>query len=240
MKIGICGYGRMGKLIARLAEERQHQIVHICDLPTDTIADADLYIDFSTAEALAQRLPEFCERQIPLVIGTTGWYDEREAYAALFQKHQNKGIWSGNFSLGVILFWEIVARAAAQMAPFAEQYEPMIHEWHHNRKLDAPSGTALQTAQHLLQHFPSKTRVVTETLQRPLAPEELHVSSTRGGQIPGTHSVIFDSLFDSLEIRHTARNREGFALGAILAAEKLAGLPVGLYAFADVFFTDQT
>lgn len=235
MKLGISGYGRMGKLIARLAEERGHQVVHICDKPEDGIRPADAYIDFSLAEALHKNLPAFCAQQIPLVIGTTGWQEQRESYQKQFIEHQNRGIWSGNFSLGVNLFWQVVRQAGGQFAEFAAEYDAMLHEFHHNKKVDSPSGTALKTAELLLETLPHKQHIVTEALQRQIEEDELHVSSTRGGAIPGTHTVLFDSLFDTIEIKHTARSREGFALGAVLAAEKIHTLPVGLHEFSERF-----
>lgn len=235
MKLGISGYGRMGKLIARMAEERGHEIVHILDKPEDGIQPAEAYIDFSLASALHENLPAFCQQQIPLVIGTTGWQEQQKDYTALFEKHQNTGIWSGNFSLGVNLFWQAVGQTAAQFASFSEEYDPMIHEFHHKHKIDSPSGTALKTAHFLMEAFPKKKRIVTQALQRGIESDELHVSSTRGGTIPGTHSVLFDSLFDTIEIKHTARSREGFALGAILAAEKIHELPSGLHDFSALF-----
>jgi 4-hydroxy-tetrahydrodipicolinate reductase len=237
MRLGIIGYGKMGKMIEQIAKDRKHEVVSIIDIqnPTDISADVDCYIDFTVAGALEKNLPVLCKLQVPVVIGTTGWASRKTEYENLFIQSGNKGIWSSNFSLGVNLFWKVLQQASSIFNTFSKEYDVMVHEFHHKNKVDSPSGTALQTANIILENFTSKNKIVTESLDRKRSDDEIHVSSTRGGAIPGTHHVIFDSVFDSIELTHTARTREGFALGAVLAAEKIRDFNPGLFNFYDVF-----
>ena len=172
---------------------------------------------------------------MPVVIGVTGWNKKIDDYTRLFINKKNKGIWSGNFSLGVNLFWKVIKQSTATFDKFAKEYDILIHEFHHKNKVDSPSGTAIQTANFILEASSVKDKIVTETLQRKRNDNELHVTSTRGGAIPGTHTVLFDSNFDTVEITHTARSREGFALGAVIAAEKIKILKPGLHNFSEIF-----
>ncbi len=237
MRLGIIGYGRMGNIVEAVAKQRNHQIVTTIDDGADNEIkqDVDCYIDFSISEAIYKNLPRICESKVPVVIGTTGWLSKKEEFSELFQKHQNTGIWGGNFSLGVNLYWKVVREAASVFDKFAKDYDVMIHEFHHRNKIDSPSGTALQTAEIIIEQSSVKEQIVTEALQRRRKANEIHVTSTRGGSVPGTHNLIYDSLFDSIEIKHTARTREGFALGAVLAAEKIGMLNPGLYNFTEIF-----
>jgi len=233
MKIGIIGYGRMGKLVEIKAKAAGHEVVSIIDINrNETITDSvDCYIDFTTAAALKEYVPVLCEKQIPLVTGTTGWYKDLTTYKQMFRDSGNTGIWSSNFSVGVNLFWEIVKHTTQLLNRFSEEYDVMIHEYHHRNKADSPSGTALSTAKIVLENFRKKNTIITNSLDRKITDNELHVSSTRGGHFAGTHSLIFDSLADSIEIKHTAHNREGFAIGAIMAAEQIKNLDSGLHEF---------
>lgn len=237
MKLGIIGYGRMGKMIEQIAGQRGHQVVSIIDInSTNEICDkAECYIDFSIADGLEQNHITLCEMKIPVVIGVTGWFNDIEKYTNLYKKHGNTGIYSGNFSVGVNLFWKVVKQAAKTFDTFSSDYDVMLHEFHHKNKIDSPSGTALHTADIVINNSSAKNKIVTGTLQRKREDNELHVTATRGGAIPGTHSLIFDSLFDTIEIKHTARTREGFALGAVIAAENICGLEPGLHNFVDIF-----
>lgn len=237
MKLGLIGYGRMGKMVEKIALDRNHEITSIIDLNYKEIitGDVDCYIDFSIPEALELNLPVLCEIGVPVVIGTTGWQQKKETFEQLFAESKNTGVWSSNFSLGVNLFWKIIEQAVSKMNHFANEYDIFIHEFHHKDKIDAPSGTALKMADIVLKGSSSKDALITDAIQRKIKPDELHVSSTRGGAVPGTHSLFFDSIFDTIEIKHTARTREGFALGAVLAAENTQKLDSGLFEFSQTF-----
>ncbi|MBN1463780.1 MAG: 4-hydroxy-tetrahydrodipicolinate reductase [Paludibacteraceae bacterium] len=237
MKLGLIGYGRMGKMVEELAIARNHEIVSIIDIDrNEKISDkAECYIDFTIPDSLAQHIPVLCEAKIPLVTGTTGWNDRKTEYTRLFVENENVGIWASNFSLGVNIFWKMLADSMKTIQNFESQYDIFLHEFHHKSKIDAPSGTALTTADIVLKGSNVKKTIQIDTLQRKIKADELHVTSTRGGSVPGTHSVFFDSDFDSIEIKHTARSREGFAQGAILAAENIHKLKCGFFEFTEIF-----
>jgi 4-hydroxy-tetrahydrodipicolinate reductase len=252
MKIALIGFGRMGQTIANLAGNK-HQIrlivdhdsndansqranqldaVLVEDIATADWTDVDVAIEFTHPESVMKNVKLLCENGVNTVIGTTGWYDQMEQVEGWTKEHGNGVLWASNFSIGVHLFWEMVRRGAEVMNAFPE-YDAFTHEYHHNQKADSPSGTALSTAKLVLENLDRKTELCTETLSdRPIKPEELHVSSTRGGSVPGTHSVFFDSPADQIEIKHTARNREGFARGAIKCAEWVNGKS-GFYSIED-------
>lgn len=235
LRLSLVGYGRMGRVIRRLAEDRGHTVAAIIDphapeatapaLTPAALAGTDAVIDFSVPETAAEHLRFYAAQGIPTVMGTTGWYAQADALAAEFAGTDAAIIWSGNFSIGVRLFTRLTAQAAALLAPFAEyaQYDAMLHEFHHAGKADSPSGTALELARALQGEWPQQPHLQTAELNRQRRPDELHLSSTRGGSIPGTHMVIFDSPADTIELTHRARTREGFAAGAVLAAEWIAG-----------------
>ena len=228
MKMIISGYGRMGRIIEKTAIQRGHTIVATVDplaseasaksLSQEILNDADVVIDFSIPVTALQNAKIICSAGKKLVIGTTGWYSEMNEMTALSKTKGAAIIWSGNFSLGVNIFFSILDRTAQIMNSFSE-YDPFIHEFHHNKKADSPSGTAAMLGNILLKNIDRKTSIVSEEIKRQIKPEELHISSTRGGSIPGTHLVAFDSPVDTIELRHTARGREGFSAGAVAAAE---------------------
>lgn len=208
LKVLIVGYGRMGKLVEELAPANACAVTGRVDIGrADWDAPADVAIDFSTAEALAGNFTRYLDRKLPVVIGTTGWGDDvprlkREAEAAGIGV-----VAAANFSIGVNLFELMVAEAARLMRAHP-QYGAWIHEAHHAAKRDAPSGTAL-----LL-----RDAMTGAGFDRPI-----DVTSTRAGAIPGTHTIGFDAASDTIELTHTARDRRGFAAGALLAARWLAG-----------------
>ena len=228
MKIIISGYGRMGRIIEKTAKQRGHVIIATVDpltsgasaksLSKEILEKVDVVIDFSIPRTALQNAETVCSAGKKIVIGTTGWYSEMDEMRALTEKKGAAIIWSGNFSLGVNIFFSILDKTTQIMNSFTE-YDPFIHEFHHNKKADSPSGTAVMLGDILLKNIDRKTSIVSEELKRQIKPEELHISSTRGGSIPGTHLVAFDSPVDTIELRHTARGREGFAAGAIAAAE---------------------
>jgi len=237
MKLGIIGYGRMGKLIEQLAKSRGHDIVSIIDVDSkeEVNKNVDCYIDFSVVDALDEHIPIICKMKIPMVIGVTGWNNKLENYKDFFLTNENVGIWGGNFSLGVNLFWKVINQSTQIFDKFSNEYDILVHEFHHKNKIDSPSGTAIQTAQIVMNNSSVKDSMVTNKLDRKRNDNEIHVSSSRGGSIPGTHTVMFDSNYDTIEIVHTARSREGFAFGAIIAAEKINTLPPGLHNFSEIF-----
>lgn len=215
MKIALVGYGAMGRLIESLAKDKGHEIVAVIDeadagLSADELAvrlrGADVAIDFTSADAVLRNVEACCLAGVALVEGTTGWNAELEKVRSIVADHSGAFVFGANFSIGVNLFYKIAARAAELFSKFSE-YEAFIEERHHSRKKDAPSGTALKLKSIVAEHIKN----------------DFSVSATRAGNIPGTHSVGFDGPADQILLTHTARTREGFAAGAILAAEWLHG-----------------
>lgn len=231
--IGITGYGKMGSLIRQKASEKGHQVPIITDpfskaeevtnrtLPS-TAEKLDVIVDFSDPGAVVDNIRHYLKMKVNAVIGTTGWYDQMEEVAGLVAKSGTGLVWSGNFSLGVNIFFYILKTAGRVMNRFSD-YDVMVHEYHHCRKAESPSGTALMIGDILIDALERKHSTVTGTLDGRRQESEMHISSTRGGSIPGTHKVIFDSDVDSIVLEHTARNRNGFAEGAIMAAEWIYG-----------------
>ncbi|MGI9036983.1 MAG: 4-hydroxy-tetrahydrodipicolinate reductase [Pyrinomonadaceae bacterium] len=225
MKIALIGYGAMGKLIKTLAENRNHEIAVIVDeadanFSVEELAKKlrgiDAAIDFSTAEAVKKNVLACLKANVPLVEGTTGWNSEKKNIEDLVREKKGALVFGANFSIGVNLFYRIADFAAELFSKF-DDYEAFIEEQHHSRKLDAPSGTALKLKE-----------IVAKNIKK-----DFKISSTRAGHIPGTHRVGFDGNADQILLEHFARSREGFAAGAILAAEWIVG-QTGFYEFTDV------
>ncbi len=225
MKIALIGNGKMGKLITSLAAGRGFEIVLTIDESDADLSAKELAkklkgveaaIDFSTAEAVKRNVEACLMANIPLVEGTTGWNSEKENIKKCVEEKNGAFVFGANFSIGVNLFYKIAAYASELFSKF-EDYEAFIEEQHHSRKRDAPSGTALKLKE-----------IVAVNIAK-----DFSVSSTRAGNIPGTHRVGFDGNADQILLEHTARSREGFASGAILAAEWLVGRQ-GFYEFTDV------
>lgn len=236
MHIGLFGYGKMGKMVEKVALDRGHSITEKIDSADLFTGNADAYIEFTLPDAVLQNVQKACDKKAPLIIGTTGWLTQKDTVEHQIKEAGIPVIYGGNFSLGVNLFWRSLQKVSKEFSAFADEYDVFTHEFHHNKKKDSPSGTALTTADIILENFPSKTKRCDETLtNRAIESDELHVTATRGGSIPGTHSVYFDSPFDTVEFTHRARTREGFALGAVLAAENIHKLPAGLHHFPDIF-----
>ena len=226
MKIGLIGYGAMGRLVGDLATQRGHETAVKIDLDgadrsvedlARLIGGCDVAIDFSIAGAVSKNAEACARAQLPLVVGTTGWLSEVEHVRQIVEEAGGALIYGANFSIGVQVFYRIAARAA-ELFRQVETYDPFIEEAHHKRKRDAPSGTALQLE-----------KIATQALGR-----EIPVASTRAGYIPGTHRIGFDSAADQIRITHEARSREGFAAGALMAAEWIVGRK-GFYEFSEVF-----
>ncbi len=224
MNIGILGYGRMGREIEQTAKKRNHTISAIFDInkPFDQSSDmnaTEVLIDFTLQDAVLKNLETAAFFGIPIVEGTTGWLDH-------FKDAQNIAgltmIYSPNFSLGVYMFTKL-AEYAAQLLGSLGEYDCSLHEWHHRGKADSPSGTAKKLADVLLAHLPEKEKLLFETSHGKIDPAALHVTSSRVGRIPGTHEIGFDSDFDFIQLKHQAHGREGFAYGAVRAAEWIVG-----------------
>ncbi len=229
MKIAIVGYGRMGKKIAEIIRNRKNgdSIVTIDKFSPDaeyntldetSLAGVNVAIDFSFPDAVMNNINTYVKLGVNVVMGTTGWYDRMDEVKSLVG-NKIGFIWSGNFSLGVHLFCRVIENAAAVFNKFPDVYDELAYEIHHKDKKDSPSGTALMIGNLLAGQLDKKDKLVTERLDRQISPNELHVASVRGGYVPGTHVVMFDSLADTIEIKHTARSRDGFAMGAVLSAE---------------------
>lgn len=229
MKIALLGYGKMGKVIERIALERGHEIVLKKDESNtyDGLSTADVAIDFSVPTAAVDNISNCFHANVPVVSGTTGWLEHYEEMVALCNEKQGGFISSSNFSLGVNIFFELNEYLAKMMSQF-DSYKVTMEEIHHTQKLDAPSGTAISLAKGVIEN----SNYANWTLEDAKT-NEIHIEAKRIGDVPGTHTVTYDSIVDSIELKHTAHNREGFALGAVIAAEWLAGKK-GIYNMKDV------
>ncbi|MCG8569913.1 MAG: 4-hydroxy-tetrahydrodipicolinate reductase [Spirochaetes bacterium] len=225
MKIAIVGYGRMGKQIEKVLKEQSVSYITIDlhnpeaqfnTLNSQTLQNIDVVIDFTTPEVVLSNIEIYLAAKVNVVMATTGWYDHLEGVKKKIGQHIGF-IWSGNFSLGVNLFFRIIKKSA-EMFNYFDQYQPAVLELHHQGKKDSPSGTASMINNILLECLDNKNKGQFEKLDRQIEQNEIHVASVRGGYFPGTHAVYFDSPVDTIEIKHTARSREGFAVGAVAAA----------------------
>lgn len=229
MKIALLGYGKMGKVIERIALERGHEIVLKKDETNtfDGLSTADVAIDFSVPTAAVDNISNCFHANVPVVSGTTGWLEHFDEMVALCNEKQGGFISSSNFSLGVNIFFELNEYLAKIMSQF-DSYKVTMEEIHHTQKLDAPSGTAISLAKGVIENSNYANWTLDEAKNN-----EIHIEAKRIGDVPGTHTVTYDSIVDSIELKHTAHNREGFALGAVIAAEWLAGKK-GIYNMKDV------
>ncbi|MCI1208246.1 MAG: 4-hydroxy-tetrahydrodipicolinate reductase [Treponema sp.] len=259
MKIALVGYGKMGHMIEQRAKVSGHDIVLTIDTAApdasvrvpagdyDAVsravksAGAQGIIEFSHPSAVIGNIRALLPLGLPVVVGTTGWTDREQEIDELARNCGGIIMHSSNFSIGVNMFYRIVEEAAKIMQPYAD-YDTAVWEMHHNQKADSPSGTALEIAKRIMKYNKSKTSVVTDAFHKKPDAADLHVSSTRCGFVPGTHTVFFDGPADSIEITHRARSREGFAAGAVAALERLqqavvsGRLPRGhLYTMDDLF-----
>ena len=237
MKIALIGYGKMGKEIERIARSRGHEIVCIIDIDnqedfrSEAFRSVDVAIEFTNPKAAYSNYIKAFEAGVKLVSGSTGWLEEHgEEVRRLCTEGGRTLFWSSNFSLGVTIFSAVNKYLAKIMNQFPG-YDVSMSETHHIHKLDAPSGTAITLAEGILENLDRKSCWVKGTLRAPdgtvtgttaCAADELPVSSIREGEVPGIHSIRYDSEADSITITHDAKNRSGFALGAVLAAEYTA------------------
>jgi len=229
MKIALLGYGKMGKVIERIALERGHEIVLKKDQDTsfDGLKNADVAIDFSVPNSAVANISECLNNGIPVISGTTGWLTNYPKMVQLCEEKKGSFIYGSNFSLGVNVFFELNEYLAKMMANL-KQYNVSMEEIHHTQKLDAPSGTAITLAEGIIKN----TNYANWTLETPIS-NEIHIDAKRIENVPGTHSIFYDSEVDQIEIKHTAHSREGFALGAVIAAEWLVGKK-GVFTMKDV------
>jgi 4-hydroxy-tetrahydrodipicolinate reductase len=235
MRILLIGYGKMGQTIERLAVAKGHEIVgaltiHDADKLADYTADqVDVAIEFTSPAAAVGNILTCFEKKIPVVVGTTGWLEQLPLVKEKCQEQQGTLFYASNFSVGVNLFFHFNEYVAQKMQQYAE-YDVQVKEIHHVHKLDKPSGTALSIADGILKHFPQKQGWVNEISSEP---ELLGVVSEREGEVVGTHIVQYTSENDTFELHHIAHSREGFASGALLAAEWLPGRQ-GIYGMTDL------
>ena len=229
MKIALIGYGKMGKTIENIAAQRGHEIVLRLDIsnPEDfeKLPEADVAIEFTRPESAVGNLEKCIAAGVPVVCGTTGWLKHYDAIAAQTKAKDSAFFYASNYSIGVNIFFEI-NRKLAQMMNTQPQYEVKMEEIHHTQKLDAPSGTAITLAEGVLQYIERKSNWVCTTENdnnTEGGANDIVITAKRIDPAPGTHRIMYDSPIDTIEITHTAHSREGFATGAVLAAEWLLG-----------------
>jgi 4-hydroxy-tetrahydrodipicolinate reductase len=243
MKIVILGYGKMGQLIEKFALKRGHEVALIVDahnresITAEDLADADIAIDFSTPDAALSNISLCFEADLPLVVGTTGWYEHLQEVKETCLEANQSLLYGSNFSIGVNIFFHINRLLAKAVSPY-QQYDVQVEEIHHIHKLDAPSGTAITIAEGIIENSDVKktwvNQVVGSDEEVVNQPNELLIESLRIEEVPGTHTVLYSSEVDQIEFKHTAHNRDGFALGAVVAAEWLYGKK-GFYQVTEIF-----
>lgn len=230
MKIALLGYGRMGKTIEEIAVNRGHEIVLKIndDIENHDLSDADVAIDFSIPTAAFKNITTCFKNNIPVVSGTTGWLDNYEQAKQVCKEKNSAFIYASNFSIGVNVFFELNQKLAGMMQGL-DDYSVEIEEIHHTKKLDAPSGTAITLAQQIME---KDAKLNGWNLDKNEA-GEIPIYAKRIDDVPGTHTVTYDSKIDTIEIKHTAKSRQGFALGAVVAAEYLKDKS-GIFSMKDV------
>ncbi|MFM9988703.1 4-hydroxy-tetrahydrodipicolinate reductase [Flavobacterium sp.] len=229
MKIALLGYGKMGKVIERIALERGHEIVlkKSSTSSYEGLENADVAIDFSIPDSAVCNIKQCFDTNIPVVCGTTGWLERYNEIVSLCESKNGSFIYGSNFSLGVNIFFELNNYLAKMMSNL-KQYKVSMEEIHHTQKLDAPSGTAISLAKDIIDN----SDYTSWTLNNPTE-NDILIDAKRIENVPGTHSIFYDSSVDQIEIKHTAHNREGFALGAVVAAEWLVNKK-GVFTMKDV------
>lgn len=229
MKIALSGYGKMGKTIEKIALERGHEIVQKItgDIEAYDLSTADIIIDFSLPNAAFKNITTAFSQNIPVVCGTTGWLENYGKAVDICNQNMCGFIYASNFSVGVNLFFELNQKLANLMKGFSN-YSVEIEEIHHTQKLDAPSGTAISLAQQIIHNTDKTGWKLNES-----SGNEIPIYAKRIPDFPGTHTVTYTSEVDVIEINHTAKSREGFALGAVIAAEWLLGKK-GVFTMKDV------
>jgi 4-hydroxy-tetrahydrodipicolinate reductase len=238
MKIAIVGYGAMGKEIELIAKEKNIIVANVFDIDTpinkNVEYDFDVAIEFSSPAVVLSNVKLLASKGKNIIIGTTGWYDRIDEVKKIANDYDVGIIWSSNFSIGMQIFYKIVNEASKLIGKF-EQYDSFITEFHHTNKSDSPSGTAISLANIMLLNLQYKDKILTESIKHKIAPNELQIASIRGGKIFGEHTIYFDSEVDTIELKHNAKSRKGFAAGAILAANYIFNKK-GFHNFENILF----
>ena len=235
MKIALFGYGKMGKEIEQIALQRGHEITLKIDINNaetiskEELKKCDAAIEFSTPHTVIANMNKCFDAGVPVVVGTTGWYDKIDDIEVICLDKNGCLFWASNFSVGVNVFFKVNEYLAKMMNNYPE-YKIAIEEIHHIHKLDSPSGTGISLANQVIQNIPKKTKWVNSKTEKE---NELEIISKRENEVPGTHTVKYLSAIDDIEIMHKAHNRKGFALGAVLAAEFVKGKK-GVYGMNDL------
>ena len=235
MKIALIGYGKMGKAIEEIALSKGHEIIlkindeNLAELTSINLQKCDVAIEFTNPESAVTNMKTCIDAGVPVICGSTGWVAKENEIIQYCNKKQGSLLYSSNFSIGVNIFFEINTRLA-QLIKSQKGYSVAIEETHHTQKKDAPSGTAISLAQQIINENPS---IQNWTLNSPSTENEIHITSNRIDPAPGTHHVKYSSEIDDIEIIHTAHSRNGFATGALVAAEFIAGKK-GIFNMADV------
>ena len=229
MKIALLGYGRRGKEIEKIALSRGHEIVIRKDVDDEIdITLADVAIDFSVPHSAFNNIKNCIDNNVPVISGTTGWLEKYEEAVAICEEKNSAFIYASNYSLGVNIFFELNKQLAKMMRSL-EDYNISMEEIHHTKKLDAPSGTAITLAEGIIENSTKENWELGDKTSK----ENIPIIAKRIPEVPGTHTVWYDSEVDSIEIKHTANNRKGFALGAVVAAEWILGKK-GVFTMKDV------
>ncbi len=236
MRFALIGYGKMGREIHRVIENRGGEVLCIIDkdnseeLNAENLSKVDVAIEFSTPETAFGNIVKCLEAGVPVVSGTTAWLDRLGEVEKICESLAGKFFYASNYSIGVNLLFRINNQLATLMNRF-EQYDVTLEEVHHTQKLDAPSGTAITLAEGILNGLERKQRW---TLGETCRAEELGIAAIRRSVVPGTHTITYESEVDTIEVRHTAKSRAGFATGAVVAAEFLAKQSAGVYSMDDL------
>lgn len=235
MKIAIIGYGKMGKEIEQIANDRNHEIVlkisskNLSELTTENLQKADVAIEVTNPDSAVENIKKCLLAKTPVTVGTTGWLDRYEEMTSLCKENDTAMLVASNFSLGVNIFFKVNKMLANIMNSQAD-YDCSITEIHHTHKKDKPSGTAITTAQGILENLNKKS---TWTLDKNNKSDEIYIDAQREDEVPGTHTVKYESDIDILELSHIAKSRKGFALGAVVAAEYIHNKK-GIFTMNDV------
>ena len=241
MKLALLGSGRMGREVERLAHATGHEIVVSLDSQTnpggdalrDAVADADVVVDFTRPEAALRNIEDVARAGLPMVVGTTGWYDEINKVREIVRAQDTGLVWAANFSIGAQALLRLVEHAAKFLDRF-EEYDPYVVEHHHRGKRDTPSGTGLRLAEKIIASMSRKDQSLSGNPEGRIPLRSVHVASVRAGEAFGQHKVGFDAAAESIELTHTARSREGFARGALYAAEWIRQR-TGVFEFSELF-----
>lgn len=239
MEFALVGTGQMGQAVGTETEDGPHQVTArfnsdrpFLEADQSTLEDVDMAVDFSLPSLAVPHLRRYCEWQVPVVMGTTGWYDSINEVQTLVQQHDASVLYAPNFSIGVAVLSRAVDHVTDLMDTL-NAYDAFVHEMHHTKKADSPSGTARMLGEQLVEGLARKKHLDPEAQHQRIDPEAVHVSSTRTGTTFGEHTVGFDSPYDRIALHHRAKNRRGFAVGVLRAAEWLQG-KTGLFTLDDV------